>query len=234
MVVVIMASGAYFFLMRQPSTLPTAQTSCLTQNEVASHVTSTAGDYIVIRNSQTNAEVSRFPLPTSTILIDTVGQCNVDVIEATHYSVVQIRPGILDGYTISTGESIDQWQYSYDGNGQKKFTVLSNVPPATGSALLKIDPSDKYISFVAPAEDDTEIQIYDLNAGVQLFSAKLSQFYAKSGPATVALVLWKGNPGYSAWRQSKGDEVFDVAAEDGQGGAHDVIIDTKDWSVNVR
>jgi hypothetical protein len=216
------------------SSAQVGNSSCLTQEEVASNETSTTGIDIVIRNKQTNAEVSRFALPTSTILVSNIGQCNVDVIEATNYSVVQFRAGLLDGYTLSTGGSVNQWQYSYNGNGEKILTVLSNVAPATGPAMLKIDPSSQYISFVAPAEDDTEIQIYNLNTGAQLFSADLSQFLAGPSSDPQGLELWKGDPDSVAWNQSNGDEVLDIAAEDGEGGAHDIIVDTKDWSVKTQ
>jgi hypothetical protein len=232
--IAIVVVGANFLFMHQPSVPPTAQKSgCLAQGEVASNETSTTGDYVVVRNSQTNAEVSRFALPTSTILVNNFQQCSVGVIEANNYSVAQIRPGVITGYSLSIGGSIDQWQYSYDGNDQKNFTILSNVSPATGPAFLELDPSGQYISFIAPAQDDTEIQIYDLNTGAQLFSSNLSRVLAKSG-STVGLELWKGNASYSSWNLSNGVEVFNVAAEDGHGGAHNIIIDTKDWSASSR
>lgn len=221
-VIAVVAVGAYFLFMHQPFVSPTAQNSgCLAQGEVASNETSTTGDYIVIRNSKTNAEVSRFALPTSTILVNSFEQCDVYVTE-----------GVLNNLLV--GGSIDRWQYSYNGSSQKVLSVLGNNPPATGPAILKIDPTNQYISFIASADDDYEIQIYNLNTGTQLFSKNLSRFNAGTNSNPEALDLWKENAGNSYWGQSKGDEVFIVAAEDGQGGAHNVIIDTKDWSATVQ
>jgi hypothetical protein len=221
-IIVVVAVGAYLIFMHQSSVSPMGQISgCLTQDRVASNETSTTGDYIVIRNNQSNAEVSRFPLPTSTILVGSFGQCDVSVTE-----------GILTNLPV--GGSIDQWRYSYDGTGQKISTVLTNSSPATGPAILKIDPTNQYISFIAPAGDDNEIQIYNLSTGAQLFSKNLSRFFGGPSSDPEGLELWKGNAAYSAWSQSKGDEVFDVAAENGQGGTRDIIIDTKDWSAKVQ
>lgn len=221
-IIIAIAGGAYFLFMHQPSASPVVQNSgCLAQGEGATNETSTSGNYVVIRNNQTNAEVSRFALPTSTILVNNFEQCGVSVIE-----------GILDNLPI--GGSIDQWHYSYNGTSQKILTVLSNNPPATGPAVLKINPTGQYISFIAPAGDDSEIQIYSLSTGARLFSKNLSRFLAGSSSNPQGLQLWKGNASNSYWHQPNGDEVFSVAAEDGQGGAHNIVIDTKDWSATVQ
>ncbi|OHB22717.1 MAG: hypothetical protein A2939_03850 [Parcubacteria group bacterium RIFCSPLOWO2_01_FULL_48_18] len=116
---------------RIPTNKIAQDNSCLQNNEVAFHESIDGVDSVIIRRKDGGDETRRFVLPTSTLLVSEMKQCEFSVITANNFNANYFESGRVENYYLLSEGSLDRWRYSYDEKKEKMFSTWFQTFNAT-------------------------------------------------------------------------------------------------------